>query len=93
MGLGEMKNALDCLNEALKIYRSTLKDLAKEAWVIDVIGFVYSQIGESEIAFKYYNQALEIQRQRKDLLRQAEILRKIGSLQSKLGKYELAMKS
>ncbi|WP_292774809.1 tetratricopeptide repeat protein [Nostoc sp. NMS9] len=89
--LGQMKNALSSLNQALEIYRTRFKDLDKEAYILDHIAFVYSQIGESDTAFQYYNQALDIQRKRRDLPAQAIILRHIGSLHLKLGKHQQAL--
>ncbi|WP_366838582.1 DUF2225 domain-containing protein [Nostoc sp. LPT] len=52
---------------------------------------MYSQIGESDTALQYYNQALDIQRKRRDLLAQAKIMSHIGSLYGKLGKHQQAL--
>ncbi|MCC5609866.1 tetratricopeptide repeat protein [Nostoc sp. CHAB 5834] len=91
MRLGQMKNALNSLNQAIEIYRTTFIDIDKEAYILDRIAFVYSQISESDTAFQYYNQALDIQRKRRDFPAQAIIMRHIGSLHLKLGKHQQAL--
>jgi tetratricopeptide (TPR) repeat protein len=52
-----------------------------------------AQLGESQQALATYNQALELQRERKDLLGQAEILEGIGLLYFTLGQFQLALDS
>ncbi|MEP0840530.1 CHAT domain-containing protein [Coleofasciculus sp. FACHB-64] len=50
-------------------------------------------MGESQQALAAYNQALELQRERKDLAEQADILSSIGSLYYGLGQYQKARDS
>ncbi|MBD2341953.1 tetratricopeptide repeat protein [Calothrix sp. FACHB-156] len=91
MRLGQMTNALSLLNQSLEIYRTTFKDADKEAYILGRIAFIYHEMSESDMALKYYNQALDIQRQRKDLLAQATTMSEIGSLYLKLGKHQQAL--
>jgi CHAT domain-containing protein len=89
---GEPEKALISLEQALKIYRDTLKSLAGQADVLEDIGFIHSLRGETSKAFEKYNQVLAILEKGNDLPAQAEILERIASLHSKLGKYQQALK-
>jgi tetratricopeptide (TPR) repeat protein len=93
MRLGNMKKALNLRNEALKIYRDQLKDLAGEADTLWSIGMIYSLSGEPRKSLDYYEQALKIQRQRKDFTAQVKIITDIAGLQDKLGNAKNAVES
>ncbi|BAY23805.1 TPR domain protein [Calothrix sp. NIES-2100] len=93
MKLGDTKKALNYRNEALKLYREPLKDLAGEAYTLWRIGAIYSLSGEPKTALDYYEQALKIQRQRNDFKAEIEIIRDIAALQDKLGNAKNAVES
>nr|WP_052324879.1 CHAT domain-containing protein [Hassalia byssoidea] len=91
--IGDTKKALYYQNEALKIYRDTLKDSAGEASTLQEIAATYSSYGEATIALDYYEQALKIQRQRKDVPAEIEILKDISVIQGRLGNTTKAVES
>jgi CHAT domain-containing protein/Tfp pilus assembly protein PilF len=93
MRIDDIKKALVYRNEALKIYRETLKDSAKEASTLQSIAVTYSLSGETRTALNYYEQALKIQRQRKDFSAQVKIISEIAALQDKLGNTKKALES
>ncbi len=93
MKLGDTKKALNYRNEALKLYREPLKDLAGEAYTLWRIGVIYSLSGEPKTALDYYEQALKIQRQRNDFKAEIEIICDIAALQDKLGNAKNAVES
>ncbi|BAY61224.1 TPR domain protein [Calothrix brevissima NIES-22] len=93
MRTGDTKKALYYRNEALKIYRDQLKDLAGEAETLRSIGMIYSLSGEPRKSLDYYEQALKIQRQRNDFKAEVEIIRDIAALQDKLGNAKNAVES
>ncbi|MBD2412854.1 hypothetical protein FACHB389_05845 [Nostoc calcicola FACHB-389] len=90
---GDPDKALISLEQALKIYRDTLKSPTGQADVLEDIGFIHSLRGETSKAFEKYNQVLTILEKGNDLPAQAEILERIASLHSKLGKYQQALKN
>jgi tetratricopeptide (TPR) repeat protein len=93
MRLGDTKKALNYRNEALKLYREPLKDLAGEAYTLWRIAAIYSVSSEPKTALDYYEQALKIQRQRNDFKAEVEIIRDIAALQDKLGNAKNAVES
>ncbi|WP_040629849.1 CHAT domain-containing tetratricopeptide repeat protein [Fortiea contorta] len=93
MRLGDTKKALNYRNEALKLYREPLKDLAGEAYTLWRIAAIYSLSSEPKTALDYYEQALKIQRQRNDFKAEVEIICDIAALQDKLGNAKNAVES
>ncbi len=87
-----LRKAIEKLQEALKLLRQ-VDDKKGEAYSLNLIGLVYSGLGEKHKALDYYTQALPLLRAVGDGGGQAEasILISIGTLDDDLGEKQKAL--
>lgn len=83
--LGDRQRALDCLAQALPLFRE-VGDKAGEAGALHNIGTVYGHMGDKAKALDYLkNQALPLRREARDEIGEAITLLNIGSVYLDLG--------
>src|SRR5262249_32651178 len=87
--LGEMRKALETLNDALPL-RQAVGDRRGEAITLDNIGAVYWSLGETQKALEMYNDALAICRAVGNLSGEASTLLGISRVEQKRGNLTLA---
>ncbi|MEG4046348.1 tetratricopeptide repeat protein [Microcoleus sp. Pol17C2] len=78
------RSAIVKFEEALKLFRA-VGDRSREAYTLNGIGSVYSDLGEKLKALEYYSQSLPLFRAVGDRSREAYTLNGIGSVYSDLG--------
>jgi tetratricopeptide (TPR) repeat protein len=79
-----LKAAIEKFEEAAKLY-STSGYRGNEAFALNKIGLVYSDLGDKKKALTYYNQALPLLRVVGDRSSEADTLNNIGSVYDALG--------
>ncbi|RCJ25718.1 hypothetical protein A6S26_15390 [Nostoc sp. ATCC 43529] len=83
--------AIGKYQEALKLWQQ-VDDKSWEATTLNNIGRVYDDLGEKQLALKYYNQTLLIDRAVANRRGEATTLNNIGSVYNSLGEKQQALK-
>ncbi len=86
-----LRQAIGKYQEALKLWEQ-VDDKSWEATTLNNIGRVYDDLGEKQLALKYYNQTLLIDRAVANRRGEATTLNNIGSVYNSLGEKQQALK-
>jgi CHAT domain-containing protein/Flp pilus assembly protein TadD len=87
-----LRQAIAKYQEALPLYRA-VGDKAREALILNNIGLVYDDLGETQKALDSYNQSLPLARAVSDKATEAVILSNIGAVYDALGERQKALDS
>jgi hypothetical protein len=90
--LGDMRKALDKLNEALPILR-VIGDRSVEGYTLQNIGTVYNSLGEAQKALDNFNEALSIRRALGERSEEVQTLLGIAQVEQKRGNLTHARQS
>lgn len=86
---GHFERAETALQEASMLL-SQLGNIAKQAHILDTLGFLYEEKGRYQQALKYYKQGLDLRTQLDDTAKQAESMSNVAYMHFLLGDYSLA---
>ena len=86
---GNFERAETALQEASMLL-SQLGNIAKQAHILDTLGFLYEEKGRYQQALKYYKQGLDLRTQLDDTAKQAESMSNVAYMHFLLGDYSLA---
>ncbi|NEP12623.1 MAG: tetratricopeptide repeat protein [Symploca sp. SIO2C1] len=85
-----LQQAIAKLEESLPLWR-VVGDKAEEGKTLNLIGSIYSNLGEKQQALEYYNQALPLRRTVGDKVGEAITLNNLGSYYHDLGEKQQAL--
>ncbi len=86
---GHFEKAEDALQEASMLL-SKVGNIAKQAHILDTLGFMYEEKGRYQKALGYYKQGLDLRTQLDDTAKQAESMSNVAYMHFLLGDYSLA---
>jgi CHAT domain-containing protein/Tfp pilus assembly protein PilF len=89
---GQLRKALDCLNEALPIEQK-VNSVLGQAMTFNTMGRVYTDLGEEDKALSYLKQALPLWQTIGQRTGEADALTYIGRVYNNLGQREEALKN
>jgi CHAT domain-containing protein len=86
---GQLREAIDLYSAAEKL-GNQLGDKLRVSWIMSGKGYVYDQIGDANLALKYYQDALTLRLAVRNVPAEGSIYRRLGAEYFSLGKYAQA---
>ena len=87
---GDFDEALDQYFTHALVVAKKLKNQAQQGDVLNAFGVVYEQLGETDLAFDYYGQALSLRRASGNLAGVATTMNNLASVHLSVGQYDEA---